>query len=171
MIFDDIWVDILARGVMLSAAALGWIVLLIRINGLRSLSKMTNFDFVMTIALGSLVAGAVQASDWKEFAQAMVSMAGLFLVQFIVARIRKSSNAAEKMMQNEPVFLMRDGEFCEDALTATRVSRSDLIAKLREANVLDVSSVRAAVLETTGDLSVLHGDRLDETLIETVKCF
>ena len=72
-------------------------------------------------------------------------------------------------MQNQPVFLMRNGEFCENGLKATRVARSDLIAKLREANVLELSSVRAAVLETTGDVSILHGDRLEETLIENVK--
>ena len=169
MFFDNTIADLATRGIVLSAAAIVWVVLLIRINGLRSLSKMTNFDFVMTVALGSLVAGAGQASDWKGFAQAMVAMAGLFLVQFLAARLRNSSDALEDAIQNEPVFLMRDGEFFENALTETRVARSDLVAKLREANVLDLSQVRAVVLETTGDVSVLHGNGLDDTLIENVK--
>jgi uncharacterized membrane protein YcaP (DUF421 family) len=169
MIFETTWLDIAARGVLLSIAAICWIVVLIRVNGLRSLSKMTNFDFVMTVALGSLVAGATQASDWQGFAQAMVGMAGLFLVQFVAARIRKSSDLAEDVMQNDPVFLMRDGEFFDDALRETRVAKSDLVAKLREANVLDLGQVRAVVLETTGDISVLHGDHLDEVLVENVK--
>ena len=169
MILDTTWLDIAARGILLAVAAILWVVVLVRINGLRSLSKMTNFDFVMTVALGSLVAGAAQASDWKAFAQAMVAMAGLFLVQFLAARIRKSSDSAEDAMQNDPVFLMRNGEFCDAALKNTRVAKSDLIAKLREANVLDYGQVRAVVLETTGDVSVLHGDHLDETLIENVK--
>ena len=169
MFTDNTWFDIFLRGVLLSVAAIGWIVVLIRINGLRSLSKMTNFDFVMTIALGSLVAGAAQASDWQGFAQAMMAMVGLFVVQYTAARLRESSNTVEGVMQNDPVFLMRDGEFFEDALTSTRVAKSDLIAKLREANVLDLSEVRAVVLETTGDVSVLHGERLQETLIAGVR--
>ncbi|WP_370031258.1 DUF421 domain-containing protein [Qipengyuania mesophila] len=169
MFVDNTWLDIALRGVLLSAAALLWVVLLIRINGLRSLSKMTNFDFVMTVALGSLVAGAAQASDWKEFGQTLIAMGGLFLVQFLAARIRKASDAADDVMQNEPVFLMRDGKFLDHALDKTRVAKSDLIAKLREANALDLSCVRAVVLETTGDVSVLHGDGLDEILIENVK--
>ena len=169
MIFDNTWLDIAARGILLAAAAIIWIVILIRMNGLRSLSKMTNFDFVMTVALGSLVAGAAQSSEWKGFAQALAAMAGLFFIQFTAAIIRKSSDTAEDVMQNQPVFLMRNGEFCENGLKATRVARSDLIAKLREANVLELSRVRAAVLETTGDVSILHGDRLEETLIENVK--
>ena len=169
MFFENTLLDLVARGFALAAMGIFWVVVLIRLNGLRSLSKMTNFDFVMTVALGSLVAGAAQASDWKAFAQAMVAMAGLFLVQFLAARIRKSSDSAEDAMQNDPVFLMRNGEFCDAALKNTRVAKSDLIAKLREANVLDYGQVRAVVLETTGDVSVLHGDHLDETLIENVK--
>ncbi|WP_234002407.1 DUF421 domain-containing protein [Erythrobacter sp. AP23] len=169
MFVDNTWLDLALRGILLSAAALCWIVVLIRVNGLRSLSKMTNFDFVMTVALGSLVAGAGQASDWQAFVQAMIAMLGLFVVQYTAARMRKASDAAESAMQNDPVFLMRDGEFFEEALRSTRVAKSDLIAKLREANVLDLTKVRAVVLETTGDVSVLHGERLDETLIENVK--
>ena len=169
MILENTVLDIAARGIILSAGAIFWVVILIRINGLRSLSKMTNFDFVMTVALGSLVAGAAQASSWSGFAQASAAMLGLFVVQFIADYIRKTSDVAEAIMQNEPVFLMRNGKFLEDALRKTRVSKSDLIAKLREANALDLSCVRAVVLETTGDVSVLHGDALDETLIGDVR--
>ena len=56
MFFEETWADILARGVLLSAIGLAWVTILIRIVGLRSLSKMTNFDFVMTVALGSVLA-------------------------------------------------------------------------------------------------------------------
>lgn len=142
---------------------------LIRINGLRSLSKMTNFDFVMTIALGSLVAGAAQASDWSGFGQAMLAMAGLILAQALSARLRKSSDTFEQIAHNEPLMLMRDGEILHEAMARSRVAESDLIAKLREANVLDFSEVRAVVLETTGDVSVLHGEKLDERLIANVR--
>ncbi|MGI8944210.1 MAG: DUF421 domain-containing protein [Qipengyuania sp.] len=169
MFFEFIVVDTIARGFILSAFALFWIVLLIRINGLRSLSKMTSFDFVMTVALGSLVAGASQTTEWQDFAQVLAAMAGLFFVQWATARIRKASDKFEDAMQNRPTLLMRNGAICEDALRETRVARSDLVAKLREANVLDFSQVRAVVLETTGDVSVLHGDKLEERLIEGVR--
>ncbi|MBV7264612.1 DUF421 domain-containing protein [Erythrobacter sp. WH131] len=142
---------------------------LIRMNGLRSLSKMTNFDFVMTIALGSLLAGAAQASDWSGFLQPMLAMVGLIIAQVISARLRKASDTFERIAQNEPLMLMRDGEILHDAMSKSRVAESDLIAKLREANVLDFSEVRAVVLETTGDVSVLHGEKLDERLIENVR--
>jgi len=72
-------------------------------------------------------------------------------------------------VQNSPVVLMRDGVIIHEALTYTRVAKDDLIAKLREANVLDLSQVRAVILETTGDVSVLHGDVCAEELLQGTK--
>lgn len=169
MFFDNTTYDILARGGILTAAALLWVLLLVRIVGLRSFSKMTAFDFVMTIASGSLLAGAAQASDWKGFAQAMVALAALFLVQWTIARMRQSSSTVEGVVENEPILLMVDGRFIERAMDETRVARSDIIAKLREANVMSVDEVRAVVLETTGDISVLHGESLHPALLESVR--
>ena len=168
MFFENTLLDLATRGLVLSAIGLAWVTLLIRVVGLRSLSKMTNFDFVMTVALGSVLAAAVTTDKWTTFGQCLLAMLGLFAVQWLIARLRKSSDGFETIMQNRPVFLMRDGEFCEDALKETRVARSDVIAKLREANVLSLAQVRAVVLETTGDVSVLHGDSLDEVIIEHV---
>ena len=161
--------DIVLRGLILAAAALLWVVVLTRINGLRSLSKMTNFDFVMTVALGSLAAGAAQATEWSGFWQSMIAMAGMFITQWSAARLRRTSDTAEHVIQNEPIMLMRDGKILEHALKSARVAESDLIAKLREATVLDFSEVRAVVLETTGDVSVLHGDHLSDKLIDGIR--
>lgn len=169
MFFDEKWLDIIARGSILTALALVWIVLMIRIVGLRSLSKMTNFDFVMTVALGSLLAGASQVTKWGDFLQIGVGIVVLFAMQVAAALLRRSSDKVEAAIQNTPVYLMRDGVIDEDALSKTRVARSDLIAKLREANVLHFSEVRAVVLEATGDVSVLHGDSLDERLTQDVE--
>ncbi|MEM5472522.1 YetF domain-containing protein [Hoeflea sp. AS60] len=162
------YLDTIVRAFALSAIAVVWVVLLVRVIGLRAFSKMTAFDFVVTVATGSLLAGAAQATTWPAFFQATLAMAGLLGVQYVTARLRKRSERFEAIVQNAPVLLMRDGEINEDALTATRVARDDLIAKLREANVLDFADVRAVVLETTGDISVLHGPKLQERLLDSV---
>lgn len=161
--------DVLLRGLILTTLAMCWVVLLVRVNGLRSFSKMTNFDFVMTVAVGSLLAGASQSTSWLPFLQTLAAMAALFLVQYVTARLRRASNRFETLIQNEPVVLMRNGEILDHALVETRVARSDLIAKLREANVLNFSQVRAAVLETTGDISILHGETLSEEMLQETR--
>ncbi|NVD45905.1 DUF421 domain-containing protein [Qipengyuania atrilutea] len=169
MIFELDWLDHLARGIILGSLGILYVVVLVRILGLRSFSKMTSFDFVMTVAMGSLVAGGAQATDWLAFLQVIAGMTGLFIIQFVLARARKASDTVENAIQNEPLLLMRNGEFCPAALEASRVTRADVIAKLREANVMNFSEIRAVVLETTGDVSVMHGDRLQDELIQDVR--
>jgi len=165
---DQPLLDALLRGVILAMLGLVWVVLLVRANGLRSFSKMTNFDFVTTIATGSLLAGASQATGWPSFVQPLAAILGLFVLQRVVAHLRNASRAFESVIQNEPVMLMRDGEMLDGALAKTRVARDDVTAKLREANVLDLSEVRAVVLETTGDISVLHGEECASDLLDGV---
>ena len=140
--------------------------LLTRIVGLRSFSKMTTFDFVMTVAMGSLLAGAAQATEWRAVVQAGAGMAGLFAVQWAIARARHASDRVEQAVQNTPVILMRDGKVDEEAMRATRVAYHDLVAKLRAADVKDFADVRFVVLETTGDISVMQGGTVSRRLLD-----
>ncbi len=167
--FTDISVlDIFLRGTLLALLGLSWVVICVRVIGLRAFSKMTSFDFVTTVAIGSLLAGCVQAETWSAAIQVLIAIAALLGIQYAVARTRTRRNGFEGLIDNTPALLMRDGEFLEPELTRTRTSRSDVIAKLREANVLHVTDVRAVVLEATGDISVLHGKHLDDALLDGV---
>ena len=64
----------LVLGVVLTAAAVLWTILLVRIVGLRAFSKMTAFDFVTTIAVGSLIAQAGTRNDWAAYFQALAAI-------------------------------------------------------------------------------------------------
>ena len=157
------------RGLILTAVAVLWTVLLVRIVGLRAFSKMTSFDFVTTVATGSLIAQAGTRDDSVAFLQCLAAIAGVFAIQYALATARKGSDAAERLLTNQPVLLMEDGRFIEEAMAATRVSRSNVMEKLRAANVTDFSQVRAVVLETTGNISVIHGDCLDGRVLDGVE--
>ena len=133
------------------------LIILVRIVGLRSFSKMTSVDFAMTIAIGSILASTILTAS-PSFPQAAVALASLFVIQWVVARFRKDTEWMEEAVDNDPVVLMTNERILRENLEKTRVSENDLWGKLRAANVLDPSEVRAVVLETTGDISVLHGD-------------
>lgn len=120
------------------------------------------------IALGSLLAGAARSSDWSGFAQPLLGMVSLFALQWTINKARVRSSRFQGLVQNRPVVLMRGGEFRESAMQATRVSKGDILAKLRKANATDLSKLHAVVLETTGDVSVLYGKRIDERLLESI---
>jgi len=153
-----------------AAAILAVVVALIRLNGLRSLSKMSSFDFVVTIAVGSIIASTV-LSDSVSPLEGMLGVVALLFSQRLLARARVSANASV-LVDNTPVVLMVGERMLDDTLARVRVTRDDIRGKLREANVIELSEVHVVVLESTGDISVLHGSgdkTLDGRLLEGVK--
>lgn len=160
--------DAVLRGLILGPLTLLWITALTRMIGLRTFSKMTAFDFVATIATGSLLAQAAGSSDWKEFIQAVIAVAMVLTAQRIIAAIRFRSDSFRDAIENEPILLMSRGSFHRKAMAKVRVSEADIRTKLRQANVADPDQVEAVVLETTGDISVLHGESLAKGFLEGI---
>ncbi len=147
-----------------------YIMLITRVAGKRTFAKMTSFDFAVTIAMGSILADAVN-KPVSNLMPAFISLAVLAFLQVLFAKILSSSDSVEKMMTNTPILLMKDGKIFEENLKKALVSRADLMGKLREANVLQLSEVKAVIFETTGDISVLHTTEdisIDAVILEDV---
>ncbi|MFP5309914.1 MAG: DUF421 domain-containing protein [Actinomycetes bacterium] len=158
----------LGLAVLSTLAVMSFVVVATRVAGLRSFSKMSSFDFANTLAIGSTIA-AVSMSR-SSLAVGVTVLATLYAWQAAVALARRNG-AFSRVVDNEPVLLAGPGaELLPDALDRTRVTVDDVRAQLRQANVTDLSRVRAIVFETTGAISVLHGDGpLDPALLERVR--
>ncbi|TLP75419.1 DUF421 domain-containing protein [Maribacter sp. ACAM166] len=131
---------------------------------------MSSFDFPVTIAMGSILADAIH-KPVSSLIPAFVSLVLLASLQALFAKIMSTSNKAQKVLTNTPILLMKNGTKFEENLTKALVSQADLRGKLREANVLQLSQVKAVVFETTGDISVLHSSesiQIDSIILEDV---
>ena len=148
------------------------VIIITRIVGLRSFAKFTTFDFAFTVAVGSIISSILTSS--VSVVQGMTAVAGLLVLTAVVAYLQRQYDFVDKAVSNEPLLLMDGRDILEENLKSARVSRSQLIAKLREANVLNFGQVKYVVLETTGDISVLHtaeneSDEVDEELLTGVR--
>ncbi len=160
--WTETWLVVVSATAILLA-----VIAAIRVVGLRSLSKMSSFDFTVTVAIGSIVAGT--ASTPSSLPNGALAVAALLGIQALISW-RRQQGHLDRVVDNEPLLLMRDGQFLHDALRRSRVTERDVVAKLREANVLQLSAVRAVVLEATGDISVLHGDQpIDDVVLDDVR--
>ena len=148
-----------------------YIMFVTRVTGKRTFAKMTSFDFAVTIAMGSILADAVN-KPVSSLMPAIVSLALLAGLQAIFAKILSSSDTAQKVITNTPILLMKNGVILRENLNKALVSQADLMGKLREANVLQLSQVKAVIFETTGDISVLQSEDhidIDAIIMEDVK--
>ncbi|MDG6080257.1 DUF421 domain-containing protein [Erythrobacter litoralis] len=165
------YLNAIVRGTALGLIALVWVIVVVRIVGLRTFSKMTAFDFVITLATGSLVASAATVTNWTALVQALSAIVALLIAQVILARLRRQSRSFQVLIENDPMMLMYDGKILMGALKKTRVSESDVLNKLRGANIKDLSEVRSMVLESTGDISILSGPaEVSDGIMQEVDC-
>ncbi|WP_108482832.1 DUF421 domain-containing protein [Oceaniglobus ichthyenteri] len=132
------------------------VIALTRVNGLRSFSKMTSFDFALTVATGSIIASTVLNLDQALWV-GPVALIAVFAIQATISRVRFSSTGFRGAIENEPLLLVEHGTFIPENLIKANVTKGDVYGKLREANALSMANVRAVVIEPTGDISVLHG--------------
>lgn len=145
------------------------LIVCIRICGLKSFSKMTSFDFAVTIAIGSILASTIISSSVK-LTHGAVAIAVLFSLQYIISYFRRRSKSFNSVLNNSPVLLFKDGEFITKNLEKCDITKSDVIAKFREANAINIEQIQAVVFETTGDISVLHGsETMDEIMLDGIK--
>lgn len=131
------------------------LVIFTRISGKRSFSKMSSFDFAVTVALGSIMATVILSKS-VSLPQGIIGLGILYFIQIAVAYLRRF-NTIQNLIDNKPTYLMKDGKVLIENLRKCKVTESDLKAKLREANVIQLSEVKAVIFESTGDISVLHG--------------
>lgn len=141
------------RVVVVGVAAYISLVVLLRISGKRTLSKLNAFDFVVTVALGSTLATVLLSSD-VALAEGVTAMALLVGLQFVVALASVRNRTVERLVKSEPTLVYRDG-FLPASMRRERVTADELRQAARGQGQSDLSEVAAIVVETDGTLSIL----------------
>jgi len=145
------------------------IVLMLRWAGLRTLSKMNSYDFVVTIALGSVLASVIMSTQ-VSILEGLVGMGVLVTIQYGVTWIWSRWHDVHNAATAPPTLLLHRGVMLEAALQATRVTPAEVRAALRAAGMRDLAQAEAVVLEADGSLSVLpSGDQHGESTLEGVR--
>jgi uncharacterized membrane protein YcaP (DUF421 family) len=151
--FFDGWQGIWRTALVGVLAYLALIVLL-RVSGKRTLSKMNAFDLVVTVALGSTLATILLSSD-VALAEGLTALGVLILMQFVIAWLSVRSPTVSKLVKSEPALLVYQGQLLPDALRRERVVEREVWASVRSQGIADLADVEAVVLETDGTFTVV----------------
>lgn len=150
----DLWDDL---GRIVPTAVLVYIALVValRVTGKRSLSKWNAFDFVVTVALGSVLATGV-ISRTVTALDAVLGLAALVGLQYAVTWLAVRVKCFRRLIKSEPVLLVFNGVWQHDAMLSARVPQEELLAAMRSHGVAQLRDVGAIVLETNGTFSLLR---------------
>ena len=147
--------------VLTAVLAYVWLVLLLRVSGKRTLSQLNAFDFIVTVALGSVMASLILSSTvaWTEGAAALAALAAL---QFVAAWASTRVNWVRTALTSQPTVLLRDGEMDTGAMLRERIDEDSLCAAVRSSGNGSLEAIAAVVLETDGSLSVISNTSLGD---------
>jgi len=155
MLFDG-W-DVIVRTVVVGVPAYAALVVLLRLSGKRTLSKMNAFDFVVTVALGSTLATILLSRD-VALAEGVTALALLIALQGAIAWLSVRVRFVERAVKSEPRLLVYRGRVLHDAMRRERVLEVEVLQALRNQGVASTEEVQAVVLETDGTFSVVRSD-------------
>ena len=168
MLFNG-W-DMILRTIIVGVLGYIALIILLRISGKRTLSKMNAFDFVVTVALGSTLA-SVLLSKQVALAQGITAFAVLIGLQFIVTWASLKSTKISEAVKATPTLVFHDGQFLAASMRRERVLKEEVLAAIRQDGNVALSQVKSVVLETDGSFSVLGRSENDVSncTLENVK--
>ena len=130
------------------------IVLYIRLSGKRSTSRMNNFDWIVTVAVGSLFASTVILKD-LSLADGASAIGLLLALQFVLTFATARWSWARRAVLAPPRLLYFRGEFLHQAMRRERVSRDEILSAVRESGIPSLEGACAVVLEPDAEFSIV----------------
>ncbi|MGF1519270.1 MAG: DUF421 domain-containing protein [Nodosilinea sp.] len=130
------------------------LIVLLRLSGKRTLSKWNAFDFVVTVAFGSILATVLISAD-VPLLQGILALGLLIGWQFLLTWLSVRSHRFQNLVKGNPTLLLWQGELKKEALLKARVTEGEINAAIRSKGGAALEQVAAVVLETDGTFSVI----------------
>lgn len=124
----------------------------LRLMGKREVGELTILDFIVSIMIAEFAAMAVQE---QSLMQGMVPIIILACIQIGLAYLSLKSNRLRDIFDGEPTMIIQNGKIDEEAMRTQRYNFDDLLQHLRTQGISNFTEVEYAVLEPSGDLSVI----------------
>ena len=140
------------------ASRTGLLVAVLRASGKRTLAKLSAFDFVVTVALGSTLATIALSSE-VAIVEGAVALATLVALQFAVAWGSSRSAALRGALKSGPTVVVRDGVLQREEMRRQRLGPDEVRQAVRASGVGGMEMIGFVVLETDGTLSVITKDQ------------
>jgi len=129
------------------------LILSIRLMGKRQIGQMEASEFVVTMLVANLASIPMQDAAIPLYS-GLVPILTVLGLELVLSGLILCSVRLRRFFCGKPVILIDNGKILRENLRKTRVTLDELTGHLREKDVLDVTTVQYAILETDGNLSV-----------------
>lgn len=157
MFFEN-WAGI-GRVLIATLIAYGALIFLLKVFGKRTLAKMTAFDFVVTIAIGSILANMALSKN-TVFLEGITAILVLFGAQYFISSYALRSRKFEQWVKPEPALLVYRGQFMQEAMQVERVTEADILSAIRQRGHSSIENVEAVIMESDGSFNTVINEEV-----------
>lgn len=138
-----------------------FMVIAIRLFGKNQLSQLNAGDVVLLMLISNAVQNAM-VGDNTSLEGGILAGLVLFLANFVVKKIMFAKPAFRRIMEADPVILVKDGTIDYKALVKVEITLDELQEAIREHGIEQVEDVKLSILEVDGNISVISEDKLNK---------
>lgn len=129
------------------------------------INEITPFDFISAIVLGELLGNAIY--DEKVGIGSVIYAIILWgILMFIVERITQKFRRTRKLLEGDPAIIIRNGQIDFNVIKKEKLDINELLSILRQKDAFSIREIEFAILEQSGNISVLKKSKYDTPTIE-----
>jgi len=113
------------------------------------------YNFALSISIGSFIANMSFDVDLK-FIPMLTAFLTLMVIYFIMAIVSAKSRHFRKWLSGQPIVIIENGKLLDENMKKVKYSIDYLNQQLREQGIFDIFEVEYALLEVSGNISVLR---------------
>lgn len=148
--YSSILFSTIIKGILIYILAL----ILSKLIGIKIISQMNFFDFIVGISIGSMIAKIIIDKDHVVFS-GIVALITFALLTISTSYLNLKSYSARRIINAKTLILVENGRIIDKNLKRLRITINELMMKLREKDVFNLEDVQFAIMESNGQLSVL----------------
>lgn len=125
-----------------------------RILGKTQIGQLTLYEYISGITIGS-IAGSIASAEpdkvWSHYYDLALFVALTYGISFLTIK----SRMLRKLIQGTPTIVIQNGRILLENMRGMRYDLDELKGHLRQQGILDPAEVQFAMVETSGELSII----------------
>lgn len=130
------------------------VLVVMRLMGKREIGQLQPFELAISIMIADLASIPMTDIGIPIF-NGIIPILGLLVMHLIISLINIKSIRAREVICGKPRILIYRGKIDEKALRKERFTINELEERLRGNNVFNLGDVEYAILETSGEITVI----------------
>lgn len=131
------------------------VLIVMRLMGKREIGQLQPFELAISIMIADL-ASIPMTETGIPITRGIIPILGLLVMHLLISVINLKSLRAREIICGKPTILIYRGKIVEEALVKERFTINELEERLRGNNVFNIGDVEYAILETSGQVTVIQ---------------